>query len=47
MVKDATGTQLRKVGGWFILLAKHVKAREFVGRVLTAEQVFNLWERMS
>lgn len=42
-LKDATGAQVRMVGGWFRLIAKHVKPNEIVGRTLTAEQITNLW----
>ena len=42
-LKDATHAQLRKYGGFFLLIAKHVKGSETVGRKLTAEQVANLW----
>jgi hypothetical protein len=42
-LKDATGAQIRTVGGWFSLIAKHVKPNEVVGRKLTAEQITNLW----
>lgn len=41
-IKDATGTQIRAEGGWFQLIAKHVKPNEIVGKKLTAEQLFNL-----
>ncbi len=41
-IKDATGTQIRTEGGWFQLIAKHVKPNEIVGKKLTAGQLFNL-----
>lgn len=41
-LKDATGAQIKLEGGWFLLIAKHVKPTEIVGRKLTAQQLFNL-----
>lgn len=41
-LKDATGKQIRTEAGWLQLIAKHVKPHETVGRVLTAQQLFNL-----
>ena len=44
-LKDATGKQVRQESGWLILIAKHVKPTEIVGRKLTAEQLSNLKEQ--
>ena len=44
-LKDATGAQLKKCSGFFALLAKHVRPNQVTGRVLTAEQIANLWNR--
>lgn len=41
-LKDATGHQIRNECGWLQLIAKHVKPNQIVGRVLTAQQLFNL-----
>jgi hypothetical protein len=41
-VKEATGAQIRLEHGWLGLIAKHVKPTEVVGRVLTAQQLYNL-----
>jgi len=46
-LKDATGEQVRREAGWLMLVAKHVKPHQIVGRVLTAEQLANLREQAS
>ena len=45
-LKDATGSQLKKCAGFFGFLANHVKGSQIAGRVLTAEQIANLWTRV-
>lgn len=43
-LRDSTGAECAKAGGWFQKIASHVKPNQKVGKVLSEDQVRGLWK---
>jgi hypothetical protein len=45
-LRDCTGRDCKKAGGWFTKLAKMIKPDDVVGKVLSETQVRKVWQKV-